>query len=175
MKKHIGLIITTGALLLMTSTALSTAFAAGSEVKWTEPEKYRDIRPGDENRKRFQERTFKELESYFAKLAARLPEKQQLKIEVTDVDLAGDVRFGSHRQIRIIKEIYAPRMTFSYQLLAADETVLSSGEVNLKDMSFMRGSRLKHRTESLNYEKNMLDDWFEETFSPVVAAVKQGE
>ncbi|WDE10999.1 DUF3016 domain-containing protein [Thalassomonas haliotis] len=172
MKKHIGLIITTGALLLMTSTALSTAFAADSEVKWTEPEKYRDIRPGDENRKRFQERTFKELEKYFAKLAAKLPEKQTLKIEVTDVDLAGDVRFGSHRQIRIIKDIYSPRMAFSYQLLSADKTLLSSGEVNLKDLNFMHGRGIKHRHEALNYEKNMLDDWFEETFSPVVAAVK---
>lgn len=172
MKKHIGLIVTTGALLLITSTALSTAFAASSEVKWTEPDKYRDIRPGDENRKRFHERTFKEFELYFAELAAKLPEKQKLKIEVTDVDLAGDVRFGSHRQIRVIKEIYAPRMAFSYQLFSADETVLSSGEVNLKDLGFMRSRLLKHRHESFYYEKNMLDDWFEETFSPVVAAVK---
>ena len=175
MKKHIGLIITTGALLLMTSTALSTAFAADSEVKWTKPEKYRDIRPGDENKKRFQERTFKEFERYFAELAAKLPQKQKLKIEVTDVDLAGDVRFGSHRQIRIIKEIYAPRMTFSYQLLSADDTVLSSGEVKLKDLSFMRGSQLKHRNESFNYEKNMLDDWFAETFPAKTSAAVQGE
>ncbi|WDE04548.1 DUF3016 domain-containing protein [Thalassomonas viridans] len=175
MKKHIGLIITTGALLLMTSTALSTAFAASSEVKWTEPDKYRDIRPGEGNRKHFREQTFKEFERYFAKLAAKLPENQQLKIEVTDVDLAGDVRFGSHRQIRVIKDIYVPRMNFSYQLLAADETVISSGKAKLKDLNFMHGSRFKHSNESFNYEKSMLDDWFEDTFAASLTAAVQGD
>ena len=166
MKRHLGLIIITGALLLIASSALSTAFAADSEVKWTDPDKYRDIYPGNENRQRFQARTFKELEQYFALLAKKLPEKQHLKIAVTDVDLAGDVHWG-RQEIRIIKQIYAPRMAFTYQLFSADNTLLSSADVNIKDMNFMTGSRLRHRNQVLSYEKNMLDDWFKKTFLTV--------
>ena len=170
MKKHLALVIISAAALLATSTALSTAFAAGSEVTWLEPKKYRDIDPGEENRHGFRTRTFKEFERYFAKLAGKLPKDQLLKIAVSDVDLAGDVRFGASRQIRVIQEIYIPRMTFSYQLLAADNTELAAGAVKLKDMNFMHGSQLRRRNAPLNYEKNMLDSWFQDTFSLRIAA-----
>lgn len=139
--------------------------AADLEVKWTNPDKYRDIRAGQESRKSFKDRTFKSFEKHFTKLAAKLPEDQLLKIEVTDVDLAGDTRFDTISQIRVITELYFPRMKFSYQLINADKSVNTSGEADLKDMSFMNGGRLlRYRNESLSYEKKMLDDWFNETF-----------
>ena len=61
-------------------------------------------------------------------------------------------------------------MTFSYQLLAADNTELAAGAVKLKDMNFMHGSQLRRRNAPLNYEKNMLDSWFQDTFSLRIAA-----
>jgi len=146
----------------------NTALAATSEITWTDYDKYRDIYPSNnESRKFFRERTFKNFEKYFAKLAESLPEGQVLKIEVTDVDLAGDARFsgGIHR-LRIVKDIYFPRMKFSYQLVNADGNEVVSAEVELKDMNFMFaiGRTLKYRNDSLGYEKKMLDEWFKETF-----------
>ncbi|MFT7005949.1 MAG: hypothetical protein ACJAXJ_000451 [Colwellia sp.] len=140
------------------------ANAATSEVTWIGYEKYRDIQPGSEGRKHFRERTFKDLEKHFAQLAEKLPEGQVLNIKVTDVDLAGDTHIGGISQIRIIKEMYFPRMNFSYELVNADNSIVRSGDVVLKDMSFMMGSNLKYRNKSLGYEKVMLDDWFTETF-----------
>ncbi len=145
-----------------------SAFAASSEVTWTDYKSYRDIDSGNEGRKQFRERTFKDLEKHFAKLAATLPGDQVLKIDVTDVDLAGDTNAAGINRVRIIKQIYSPRMNFSYELLDATGKVIKSEEVTIRDMNFMSGSNLKYRSKSLGYEKKMLDDWFNDTFKALI-------
>lgn len=154
-------------ILLALITFLSfqhVVYAAESEVTWTEYKKYRDIRSGNENRKNFRERTFKNFEKHFTKLAENLSEGQIFKVDVTDVDLAGDTLAGGIDRIRIVKEIYYPRINFSYQLTNADGSEVVSDEIVLRDMNFMQGSRLKYRNDSLGYEKKMLDDWFFKVF-----------
>ena len=155
---------------LFVSTLLLTpsAFAASSEVTWTDYKSYRDIDEGNNGRKQFRERTFNNFEKHFAKLAATLPADQILKIDVTDVDLAGDTHAAGINRTRIIKNIYSPRMNFSYQLLAADGTVIQSDDVVVKDMNFMSGNSLKYRNKPLGYEKKMLDDWFSKTFKEMI-------
>lgn len=158
--------LTTALLALLTIVSLqSVAYAATSEVTWTDYKKYRDIQPGNENRKYFRERTFKNFEKHFTKLAETLPEGQILKIDVTDVDLAGDTHVGGINRLRIVKDIYFPRLTFSYQLVnAVDGSEIVAAKVKLKDMNFMMSSNMRYRNDSLGYEKKMLDAWFEETF-----------
>jgi len=155
--------------LIITSILLiPNVMAANSEVTWTDYKKYRDIDGGNEGRKSFRERTFKNFEKHFAKLASKLPETQTLKIDVTDVDLAGDTHIGGINSTRIVKEIYFPRLNFSYQLVDGNGKIIKSEEVALKDMSFMSGSNAKYRNKSLGYEKKMLDEWFKETFSEFI-------
>jgi len=144
------------------------AYAASSEVTWKDYKSYRDINSGTEGKKQFRERTFKAFEKHFAKLAETLPEDHQLKIEVTDVDLAGDTNVAGISRVRIIKDLYIPRMEFSYQLLDSNSKVILTDEVKLKDMSFMSKSQLKYRNKPLGYEKKMLDDWFEATFNALI-------
>ena len=165
--------LTTTLLVLFTVASLpSVAYAATSEVTWTDYENYRDIKPGNESKKHFRERTFKHLEKHFTKLAENLPEGQVLKIDVTDVDLAGDTQ-GSIDRMCIVKEIFSPRMNFSYQLVNADASEVVSGEVKLKDMNFMMTNSLRYRRDSLGYEKKMLDDWFEDTFVDHIVKVEK--
>jgi hypothetical protein len=67
--------------------------------------------------------------------------------------------------VRVVKNIYIPRINFSYQLLDTSGAVIQQAEVDLKDMSFMdRGNRF-FDSESLRYEKNMLQRWFKQEFS----------
>ncbi len=165
--------LTTTLLALFTLASFQNiAYAATSEVTWTDYKKYRDIDSGNENRNSFRERTFKSFEKHFTKLAENLPEGQVLKIEVTDVDLAGDTLAGGINRLRIVKDIYFPRLNFSYQLINADGSEIVAAEVVLKDMNFLRGSSLKYRNESLGYEKKMLDDWFFETFQENIVEKK---
>ncbi|GEA07565.1 hypothetical protein KUL42_23260 [Alteromonas sp. KUL42] len=152
--------------------------AAEVKLVWEEPESYTDVRPSNESRKRFRDRTLEELEAYITELAASLPESQVLSMTVTNVDLAGEVwpsqfvGFGSAgaSDVRIIKRIDIPRMSFSYTLSSEDgQVLLSEQEVKLKDMDFMESNIRRHRTDSLSYEKAMLDDWFADTFPKQVA------
>jgi len=143
----------------------NVAYAATSVITWTDHEKYRDIRPSNHGgRKHFRENTFKNFEKHFTKLSGNLAKGQVLKIDITDVDLAGDTLVGGIDSLRIVKEIYSPRMNFSYQLVNADGSEVVSADVVLKDMNFMTGSHLRYRNDSLGYEKKMLDDWFFKTF-----------
>ena len=143
----------------------SHAQAAEVEVKWSNSDKYSDIDAGEEHRKHFKERTFKSFEKHFADLAATLPEQQKLIVDITDVDLAGDVNFSGIKRIRVVKSIYFPRIDFSYQLLNADNKVIKGKEVSLKDLGFLSHTGLRYRNKTLSYEKEMLDDWFRETFA----------
>lgn len=151
---------------------IPNAMAASSEVTWTDYKSYRDINEGNEGRKSFRERTFKDFEKHFAHLAKTLPEKQTLKINVTDVDLAGDTHAAGINRTRIIKPVYYPRLNFSYQLIDENGAVIKAEDVVLRDMNFMSGSNLKYRNKSLGYEKKMLDDWFKDNFSELVVKEK---
>lgn len=157
-------------LFISTLLVMPSVFAASSEVTWTDYKSYRDIDAGNENRKSFRERIFNDFEKHFAKLAATLPSDQILKIDVTDVDLAGDTNAAGIHRTRIIKDLYSPRMNFSYQLVDAQGKLVKSDEVVLRDMSFMSGSSLKYRNKSLGYEKKMLDDWFKKTFKELIVS-----
>lgn len=153
--------------VLITVSSLFLTFvssAATSEVKWTNSDKYRDVHAGDGHRAKFKARVFRKFEEHFAELAEKLPEGQTLLIDVKDVDLAGDVH-QNMRRIRVIKDIFFPRIEFSYQVVDSNKNVITSGDVDLKDMGFMMGANHRYNQDSLGYEKKMLDEWFGKTFS----------
>jgi hypothetical protein len=145
---------------------LSVSSAASVEVEWISPEKFSDINAGEAHKKHFREKTFKSFEEYFAKLAESLPKNQKLVFDVTNIDLAGNVNYGGGKRIRVVKPLYSPKMEFSYRLLDANDMVIKSENVSLKDMRFIENNRFsKDRNGFLAYEKTMLDDWFKETFT----------
>ena len=109
-------------------------------------------------------RLFKELEEHFDKLAKQLPENQTLVVEVTDVALAGEVSRGINK-LRILSDRYPPRIEFTYQIVTADKKLISSGDENLRDLSFMTHKSKADRYNSFGFEKHMLDRWFNKTFS----------
>lgn len=165
MSKYISMFIA-----VMSCMTISFSSCAGtSEVIWTEPEKYRDINSGNEPKTKYRERIFKEFEMHFAKMANELPEGHTLNINVTDVDLAGDVNAGGIDRIRIVRDLYFPRLKFSYDLYDSHGEKIKAGGTNLKDMGFLVGSNLHYRNKPLSYEKHMLDKWFNSTFGTLLA------
>ncbi|AWB67108.1 DUF3016 domain-containing protein [Saccharobesus litoralis] len=138
--------------------------AAQLHIEWQSPEKYTDIRPGNWGSKtKFQQHVTAKLSAHFEKLAEQLPKQQRLNIQVTNLDLAGDVRIGSFNEIRVIRSIDIPRIQFTYQLLDDKGNELVRDQVNLKDMGFdIRTNKYSHN--SFKYEYQMLDNWFNQTF-----------
>lgn len=157
--------ITYSFVTLLSIVGMASAHAGTATIEWTNPDDYRDIRPGNESRKHFRERTFKEFEKFATKLAAKLPEGYELKLNVTNLDLAGNVEFGRTQQIRIIRQIHFPKIDFDYQLLDANQQVLAAEQVSLKDMNFLHHIKTRAGTESLGYEKRMLSEWFNKAFA----------
>ncbi len=145
--------------------------AGTSEVNWVNPDKYRDINSGNEPKTKYRERVFKDFEKHFAKMASELPDGHKLAVTVTDVDLAGDVNAGGIDRLRIVTDLYFPRLKFTYELFDENGSKVKAGGTNLKDMNFLMGSNMRYRNKSLGYEKRMLDRWFNNTFENVVVKV----
>jgi Protein of unknown function (DUF3016) len=136
--------------------------AATVEVRYVEPDNFADIGRSSWDR----ERTMKALTAHLQKLGLALPEGQTLRLDVTDVDLAGDIRpWGTH-ELRVLRgQADWPQISLRYTLLEGERT-LKSGEVRLSDLAYMQTLSGRDRPgEELAVEKRMMRRWFAETFS----------
>ncbi len=159
MKKYPLAILFASALVSVTSLA----HAGEVKVTWQDPDKYTDIRPTSETREAFQQRVTKELDAVFQDLAKKLPDGVQWEVTVTDLDLAGDVRppQGARiNDIRIVKDLYWPRMSLHYKMSDSSGKVLAEAKEDIKDMNFLMSSMIPSGHTSLQYEEKMLTDWF---------------
>ncbi|HEY0963660.1 MAG TPA: DUF3016 domain-containing protein [Pseudomonadales bacterium] len=164
MKKHLHSVV----LATACGLALGTSASAATLVfEHGDPNEFRDIRATDQSQVRFEERVLKDLEEHFRKEAAALPEGQTLRVNVTDVDLAGFVEYFHQRYpmgLRVIRNVDIPQMELSYELRDANDAVIQSGDEMLKDLGFRLTTIQPRRDDPLRYEKWMVSEWFERTF-----------
>ena len=165
MKNVIRTLAVSGLLALAAGAA-----SADVTVNYIQPERFSDLPFSPWER----EEVLKDLTTHFARLGAKLPPGQNLRIEVQDVDLAGRVHPGrGARDLRIIKNgAEWPRIDLHYTV-ESNGQVLRSGDAQLRDMGFM--DRLSRHTDgdSLRYEKRMIDDWFHATIMPRERAARR--
>lgn len=96
-----------------------------------------------------------------------LPSGQKLSITIIDVQRAGRYEPGrgpAAADIRIVRESTPPRIDLSFRVESTQGAVLKEGERELRDSNFM--NRARHRTETLGYEKNLIDDWLRKDVGP---------
>ena len=147
-----------------------TLHAATVQIEWSDPAKFRDIEAGtNTNQKRFEAQVVKELGEYFAAAAgSHLATDQTLRLNIEDLDLAGDVEyFFTHfdnRGIRVIRDVYIPSIKFTYELLDHNGATIQAGKENLKDIGFHYSGLNPVNNAPLDYEKRLIEYWFKETF-----------
>ncbi|HEY1042456.1 MAG TPA: DUF3016 domain-containing protein [Telluria sp.] len=151
-------------LALAGATALVSlgAMAGQAVVTFTHPENYSDFPVYDADR----DDLLKEMADHFIKQAARLPASQELKVEVLDINLAGDVRpgFRFRRDIRILRgRADWPTMVVRYTLRDNGQ-VVRSGEEQLSDMAYLQHGNRYYPDDPLRYEKSMVDGWMSKRF-----------
>lgn len=153
----------TSLLALSLAAAGMPAQATGSaEVRYVEPEKFTDAGFGSVDR----ERTLQSLTEYFDSLGKRLPDGQTLRVEVLDVDLAGEVWPRGPHEVRVLRgRADWPHITLRYSVLEGDRTV-KAGEVRLADMAYLVSTQRLSQYGDLPYEKRMLERWFKEEIAP---------
>jgi Protein of unknown function (DUF3016) len=160
MKRHSLLLVAAAA------AALSlTAQAAGTvQVNFVNPDGFSDVRDSYLRSDRYLELIKQNITE------AALPylaDGQVLKVEVLDVDLAGEVRYGARPyDVRVLKGgADWPRIQMRYAVEAGGQTV-KSGEATVQDMAYLqRTISAPGSQEALRYERRMLDDWFKANFS----------
>ncbi len=169
--------------VLLLAAALLSLNVSAEEVKtdpvtqdgmvniiWKNVDKYRDIKAVNDVQSRYEKHIFDTLTKNLNKSVGKvLKPNQTLQMQVTDVDLAGDVRptFGAaSNDMRVVTELYPPRLTFSYQVLE-DNKVIMAGDEKLQDMGFLQTSGLRN-SQPFNYESHMLEQWFKQKVSPLI-------
>ena len=149
--------------------ALRAAPAAPVSVVFDHPEKFVDVRDtwSDHDNERGIERYLPPLREHLEKVAARrLPAGQQLTITFTDLDLAGDFepwRGINFHDIRIVKDLYPPRVDLEFKLIDADGKVVSEGKRQLRDLGYLTSMAMP-TSDPLRYDKEMLNDWLRQEF-----------
>ena len=150
--------------------ALAATARADVQVNFVQPEKFSDIK---DNHGFKRTELLKDIEAHLVEQAGkRLPGKD-VRINVTDVDLAGEVEpFGRRMEwLRVMRTVTLPYLAFSYEVLEGGK-VVRQGDVKLRDMNYQDGFNSYSSSDSLRYEKQMIDRWFKDEFSPKVAAAR---
>jgi len=139
------------------------------DVVFEKPEEFADVKDSTMNSDKDRESILGLLKEYLQEAAPKLlPEGHSLSITVTEVDMAGEFepwhgpRFDS---VRIVKDIYPPRINLSYRLTDATGAVVKEGKRELRDLSFMPNVSPISSQDSLRYEKAMLRDWLHRDFA----------
>ncbi len=160
-------------LLLVAALAAASAFAADKKEKpasnvtvtFTDPDNFTDARStfGMGTDQYYLDVLSEHIQKYAGR---RLAAGQKLEVTIKDVDLAGEFlpTHNSADQVRVIKEIFVPRVTLAFKLTGADGRVLKEGERRLQDLNFMSNLSINGRNEPLFYDKALLTDWISREF-----------
>ena len=151
-------------LLLFAAIAmLAAASEAAVVVTFKDPDKFADVRSERDTR----DNILAEIEAHLQHLGKTyLPAGETLRIEVLDIDLAGEERFGP-RSITGNRVLTGradwPRIRLRYTLEAPGRPA-DSREETLSDMNYL-DRPMTSGVERFPYEKRMLDEWFRRRFA----------
>lgn len=150
------------AAVAMLSFAAPAPAAPLVEVVFVNPDRYIDASPGSFLvNERERGATLDLLRQHLRSLGAKhLQDGDQLKVEILDLNLAGEFELwrSRNRDVRVLRDVTMPRIHLRYTLTRAG--VESSGEEHLAGMSYLRETSRCRTGGSLCHEKLLLDDWF---------------
>lgn len=145
----------------------STAVMAGGliEVSFKPLDQLTDVGRGREA-----ERSVQSLAEHFKSLASRLPDGQTLKVEVLDVNLAGELRPDRRGgEVRVMKGgADWPALDLRWTLSGGGRA-LASGEDHLADMAYLTHTPRALHDTVLPYETRLIDRWFSERIGTAAA------
>ena len=138
------------------------------EVKFGDLAKFGDLRVSvgttDQERQHLADVLKRHIE---AAAPARLPPDMRLAVTITDVDMAGEyppVTGPLSRDIRLVKDVYPPRIDLDFRLMRADGSVEREGRRELRDAGFL-WSQSPLTRDTLAFEKGLLDAWLQREFA----------
>lgn len=154
------LLLPTLVALLLAGVSTSLAAAGGkAEIRFLEPESYADAGESPSERKD----VMTALDRHLQDLAKRkLAAGETLQVDVLDIDLAGRIRRVGPvlEEVRVIDgKVDWPTIKLRYRLVRGGAPVLD-GEEALTDMTYFQKARTYPQSDTLRYEKPLIDRWF---------------
>lgn len=149
-------------------TLASAAASADVQVNFIHPEQFSDTKDNHGFR---QPEVLKDIEAYLvAQFDKRLPGRD-VRIDVLDVDLAGEVEpfLWRGEWLRVMRQATSPSMALSWEVREAGK-IVQQGKTRLRDMNYQDGFNVHYSGDSLRYEKRMIDRWLQREFGTAVAA-----
>ena len=144
-------------------------------VQWTDPAQFTDLKFSGNRWEAARGNWVFQLAEHVRDAAAkRLPEGDRLEVTITDIGRAGRYEpwHGARMQdVRIMRDVYPPSMKLEFRQYGADGQVVAEGARELRDMGYlMSAGTLPGTSDSLRFEKRMIDDWARTEFrGPAVA------
>jgi hypothetical protein len=145
-------------------------------VKWDDPAKFTEIRQTTNRFEAERGDWVQQLARYVQTSAAKpLQPGQTLDVTLVDIKRAGDYEpwhgpRGS--DIRIMRDIYPPRITLQYTLKDASGRIIDEGDARLSDSGYLHNIGLRSDTDPLRYEKRLIDDWVKRQLTSRVTAAR---
>lgn len=137
------------------------------DVTYVSAENFTDFKDSSMNTEKGREYLEQEFNKHLQKLAKEyLAPGDRLEVRFTDIDLAGQYepqRGPRFEDIRIMKDIYPPRMTLEFRLVGADGQVLAKGTRHLIDMNY-QNNLTTFNDDPLRYDKALLSEWARSEF-----------
>jgi hypothetical protein len=163
-----GLFDATAAVALIAALAPpSSAEQSRVQISYVNPERFADVQMGSFDTENSRNAILGQIRKYLEDNAARrFKEGETLSIAVTDFDMAGDfepLRGPGWSSVRVVRDIYPPRIALRFRLADAKNTVLKEGERTLSDPMFLAKGH-GDRSDPLRHEKALLDDWLRAEF-----------
>ncbi len=153
-------------LLAVLSLSVSAADSGPIRVEFPGAERYTDVRDRWVQIAPERNLNLKELRRHIEKSAQRrLPAGERLSLRFTDIDLAGDYHTpltGPGQDIRVITELYPPRLSFDWERYGSDGALIAQGSERLRDFAFLIHSHRRNQGR-LEYEKRLIDAWLTKT------------
>lgn len=135
-------------------------------VEWSDPQDFSEIRY---SRNRFEARSGRWVQGLAEHLqqqaAQALGPGERLELRITDIDLAGEYEplAADVREVRVVRDVYPPRMNVDFVRYGADGQVVQQGSRRLVDPGFL-GATPGSTQDPLRFEKRMIDDWVRREF-----------
>lgn len=133
------------------------------QVQWTDPTQFTELRYSRNRWDAERGNWVETLAEYLRTQASKqLPPGQKLDVTITDIKRAGDYEpwHGPRLDdVRVMRDIYPPRITLQFTLTDANGQVIDQGERKLSDSGYLLNSSLPNNTDPLRYEKRLLNEW----------------
>lgn len=131
-------------------------------VSWEDPAGFTELRHSrnrwDAQRGDWVQRLASHLQ---ARAGSALSPGERMEVNITDIKRAGDYEPWNGidlRDVRVMRDIYPPRMSLAFTRYDANGQVIEQGERDLSDLGYLYGGRTPD-SDPLRYEKRLIDDW----------------